>query len=165
MKVRTRRIWDHKPIYGQDIGPGDKIIGIESSGIHSNGFTELRKNKIAIPDYFSESTYIYSKLIVHLVEEHLVTGLVNVTGGGMNNIHRLRTPYKPIIPLPGMLDKKNKHMNDISNVLLWQNNIHGTDIKKIYFDIIYTYVRWHMCLLRIYQCIFFIEMEHWLTSW
>ena len=108
----------HKPIYGQNIGPGDKIIGIESGGIHSNGFTELRKNKIVIPNYFSEPTYIYSKLIVHLVEENLVTGLVNVTGGGMNNIHRLRTPYKPIIPLPGMLDKKNKHMNDIYNALL-----------------------------------------------
>ena len=114
----TGELIHHRPIYGQDIEADDIIIGIESSGIHSNGFTELRNNNIVIPKYFSKPTYIYNKLIVYLVEENLLTGMAHITGGGFNNLKRLRTNLIPSIDYDKILNWSNKHMVEIYNALM-----------------------------------------------
>lgn len=88
-------------ITGREIKPGDAVIGIESSGIHSNGLTLARK--LLIPKYglhyeydgrelwehLLEPTRIYVKPILELLESVEVKGLAHITGGGLLNLKRL----------------------------------------------------------------------------
>ncbi len=78
-------------ITGQDIEPGDIVLGIESSGIHSNGLTLARK-VVPKEEYFLliEPTRIYVKAILDLLDHVQPTGLVHVTGTGLYNLKRLK---------------------------------------------------------------------------
>ncbi len=78
-------------ITGQDIQPGDIVLGIESSGIHSNGLTLPRK-VVPKEEYFLliEPTRIYVKAILDLLDHVRPTGLVHVTGTGLYNLKRLK---------------------------------------------------------------------------
>ncbi|MFQ5975282.1 MAG: phosphoribosylformylglycinamidine cyclo-ligase [Candidatus Hydrothermarchaeales archaeon] len=91
-----------KIIVGKDIGPGDAVLGLESSGIHSNGLTLARKvlldaydinGKIfgskSLGDELLEPTKIYVKEILDIVSQIKVNGLANITGGGLGNLQRL----------------------------------------------------------------------------
>ena len=88
---------------GRSISAGDSIIGIASSGPHSNGFSLIRKvleqsplgtdtliNGQPIIDQLLAPTRIYSKSILHLLESIEVKGLAHITGGGLTeNIPRV----------------------------------------------------------------------------
>ena len=88
---------------GSSISAGDRIIGIASSGPHSNGFSLIRKileqsplgtdtliNGQPIIDQLLAPTRIYSKSILHLLESIEVKGLAHITGGGLTeNIPRV----------------------------------------------------------------------------
>jgi phosphoribosylformylglycinamidine cyclo-ligase len=74
---------------GQNIRPGDVVIGIESSGLHSNGYTlvndMLWRHKIRykdMPELLTPTT-IYSGLIQHLLDEVPILGMAHITGGGL----------------------------------------------------------------------------------
>jgi phosphoribosylformylglycinamidine cyclo-ligase len=76
-------------INGSNIRPGDVVIGIESSGLHSNGYTlvndMLWRNKIfykEIPELLTPTT-IYSPLIQDLMEHIPILGMSHITGGGI----------------------------------------------------------------------------------
>ena len=100
-----------KVITGRKIKPGDAVIGIESSGIHSNGLTLARK--LLIPKYglhyeydgrelwehLLEPTRIYVKPILELLESVEVKGLAHITGGGLLNLKRL-TEYGFSLEMP-----------------------------------------------------------------
>jgi phosphoribosylformylglycinamidine cyclo-ligase len=87
----------------RDIYPGDYIIGLQSSGIHSNGYTLVRKiiekEEISYTDPFPggktvgdvllEPTKIYVKEILDLMQHVDVKGLAHITGGGLRNLKRL----------------------------------------------------------------------------
>lgn len=90
--VDKKKIIDNKTI---EIG--DKVIGIASSGVHSNGFSLVRKvfniNEETIKEYASElgmtigesllkPTKIYVKPILKLIEQVKVKGISHITGGG-----------------------------------------------------------------------------------
>lgn len=94
-------------ISGEGIEPGDVIIALPSSGVHSNGFSLVRKiisdknldlNKI-YPDLDSEQslgeilltpTKIYVKPVLALIKEVKVKGIAHITGGGFfENIPRI----------------------------------------------------------------------------
>lgn len=91
----------NKVINGKEIKPGDAVIGISSSGIHSNGLTLARKLLIPkygleyefegkkIWEYLLEPTRIYVKPILELLGEVEVHGLAHITGGGLLNLKRL----------------------------------------------------------------------------
>lgn len=86
---------------------GDQLIGITSSGLHSNGFSLIRKiffkdhdfNYVThlpempmenLGDVLLEPTRIYTKEIVPLLEQKLVHGIAHITGGGFDeNIPRM----------------------------------------------------------------------------
>ena len=78
-------------ITGDAIKPGDVVLGLESSGIHSNGLTLARK---AVPkeEYFLliEPTRIYVKAVLDLLEKVRPSGLAHITGSGLCNLKRLK---------------------------------------------------------------------------
>ncbi|AOV59681.1 phosphoribosylaminoimidazole synthetase [Synechococcus phage S-CAM4] len=74
---------------GSNIRPGDVVIGIESSGLHSNGYTlvndMLWRNYIfykEMPELLVPTT-IYARLIQHLLDEVPILGMAHITGGGL----------------------------------------------------------------------------------
>ena len=85
-------------ISGQEIAVGDTIIGLASSGPHSNGYSLIRKilerGAINMSDTLLDSllapTHIYVKPILKLLETTPVHGMVHITGGGFyENIPRV----------------------------------------------------------------------------
>jgi len=107
-----------KIVTGERITPGDIIIGISSSGIHSNGYTLVRKviqnANLFYSDKFPENIYpgksvgevlltptkIYVKEIVELFKKINVHGLAHITGGGLRNLSRLKKDVKYVIEEP-----------------------------------------------------------------
>ena len=74
---------------GSGIRAGDKIIGIESSGLHSNGYTlindMLSRHNIfykEMPELLTPTT-IYSPMIQKLLDEIPILGMAHITGGGI----------------------------------------------------------------------------------
>ena len=95
-----------KIIDGSDIKVGDQVIGIASSGLHSNGYSLVRKVFFEELDYAVDKhidefgctlgeellkpTRIYSESILNLTKNFKVSGLVHITGGGfIDNIPRV----------------------------------------------------------------------------
>ncbi|MFO7872032.1 MAG: phosphoribosylformylglycinamidine cyclo-ligase [Candidatus Undinarchaeales archaeon] len=80
-----------KAVTGENIKEGDVLIGLLSSGIHSNGLTLARKllhDKSDLVELLTP-TKIYVKEILNLLDKVEVTGLANITGGGLLNLKRL----------------------------------------------------------------------------
>jgi len=74
---------------GSSIRAGDVVIGIESSGLHSNGYTLINdmlwRNKIfykEMPELLTPTT-IYSPLIQYLSDQVPILGMAHITGGGI----------------------------------------------------------------------------------
>ncbi len=97
---------NNKIVDGSEIRVGHKLIGIASSGLHSNGFSLVRKIcfdvlKLKVEDHIPElgktlgeellePTKIYSETIQRLVKDLPIHGLAHITGGGIpENIIRV----------------------------------------------------------------------------
>ena len=95
-----------KIIDGSDIKVGDQIIGLASSGLHSNGYSLVRKIcfeelGLTVDQYLDEfgctlgeellkPTRIYSESLLNLSKNFKVSGYVHITGGGfIDNIPRI----------------------------------------------------------------------------
>lgn len=93
-------------IDGSDIKGGDKIIGVASSGLHSNGYslarriifdemgfnidTPLLKTGRTVKEALLEPTIIYSELVRKLRGNFKIKGIAHITGGGLReNIVRI----------------------------------------------------------------------------
>jgi phosphoribosylformylglycinamidine cyclo-ligase len=92
-----------KIITGQNLIEGDIIIGLKSSGIHSNGLTLARKvllNENCKDDIIYEllkPTKIYVNEVMSLMQKINIKGLANITGEGLLNILRLDSNVRYII--------------------------------------------------------------------
>ncbi len=92
-------------ISGDEIYRGNVLIGLPSSGIHSNGLTLARKivekNQISYKEKVSglsrpiglellEPTTIYVREVLRLLRTFDIHGMANITGGGLRNLLRLK---------------------------------------------------------------------------
>lgn len=112
--VRKDRI-----VSGERIAPGDVMLGVASSGIHSNGYTLVRKAmeraSVKLDDKLPdgrtvgaallEPTRIYVKAVLDLLEAvapQNVHGISHVTGSGLLNVPRLKKDVRYVLddPLP-----------------------------------------------------------------
>jgi phosphoribosylformylglycinamidine cyclo-ligase len=89
-----------KVITGKDLTAGDVLLGLPSSGIHSNGLTLARKvaklsdtlsNGVAVSEALLTPTRIYVKEIMQLLNEVPVKGLAHITGGGIRKLKQLNS--------------------------------------------------------------------------
>jgi phosphoribosylformylglycinamidine cyclo-ligase len=117
-------------IDGKKIKAGDVLIGLPSSGLHSNGFSLVRKllnpteeklrehidsQGITLGEELIKPTRIYVKTILDLIEKYEIKGLAHITGGGfIENIPRiipegLRVKINkgtwPVLPIFSLLQK------------------------------------------------------------
>jgi len=128
-------------INGKSIIEGDKLIGLPSSGIHSNGYSLVRKllnlNVDKLEEYIElikaklgeellKPTRIYVKTILNIINEYELKGITHITGGGfIENIPRmipegLRVKIEkgtwPILPIFKLLQRIGDiSENDIFN--------------------------------------------------
>jgi len=130
-----------KVIDGKSISEGDIIIGIASSGPHSNGYSLIRKvlekENIDLGTDFDGKTYgdvlmaptkIYVKSILSLLEKIKVNGLAHITGGGIyENIPRvLKENQKAVIK------KDSWNMPSIFQWLKEKANIGDEELYKTF---------------------------------
>jgi phosphoribosylformylglycinamidine cyclo-ligase len=95
-----------KVLTGADISPGDIVLGLASSGVHSNGFSLVRRivanrqweltkafpglDQRSLADLLLEPTKIYVRALLPLVQQRRIKGLAHITGGGLlENIPRV----------------------------------------------------------------------------
>ena len=86
----TGIVEEDKIIDGSKIEPGHLVIGIESSGLHSNGYSLINdmlfRHKIFYKDYpeLLTPTTIYAPLIIYLLrKKRPIHGMSHITGGGI----------------------------------------------------------------------------------
>jgi phosphoribosylformylglycinamidine cyclo-ligase len=102
-------VQNNKLILGNNIKIGDIILGLESSGLHSNGYTLARKvlSKYQIdeiPEFLTQSvgeellipTKIYVQPVIELIKDRKVTvhGLAHITGGSFTKLKRLNNKVR-----------------------------------------------------------------------
>lgn len=114
----TGIVEENEIVDGRIIKPGDKIIGIESSGLHSNGYSLINdmlwRHKIYykdMPELLTPTT-IYAPVIKELLETQPILGMAHITGGGIpENLPRcIPEGLKPQVdynswPLPNIFQK------------------------------------------------------------
>jgi phosphoribosylformylglycinamidine cyclo-ligase len=114
-------------VTGADVTPGDALIGLPSSGLHSNGYTLARRALASlayddrppelegqtVADVLLEPTVIYVRAVLELLRSDTpVHGLAHITGGGTDNLTRLRGDVTytvedalPVPPVFGLVQK------------------------------------------------------------
>ncbi len=100
-----------RPVLGSAIKPGDLIIGVESSGIHSNGYTLARKvllSRYSVDDNAEHlvqtvgeelliPTRIYVRPVMELLGKVPVHGLAHITGGSFTKLPRLNDKVQYVL--------------------------------------------------------------------
>ncbi len=135
-------------INGLSIKEGDSIIGIASSGLHSNGYSLARKivfdlmslsindkflsDGTTLADALLEPTIIYSGLVGKLIEKFEgrlnIKGIAHITGGGIpENLAR-------IVPegLIAEIDKNSWQVPEIFNILKEKGKIEKDEFYKVF---------------------------------
>jgi phosphoribosylformylglycinamidine cyclo-ligase len=115
-------------VTGAELAPGDALIGLPSSGLHSNGYSLARRaleglaleerpatlGGATVGDALLEPTTIYVRAVLELLRSGApVRGLAHITGGGVGNLRRL-SPHVgfrledplPVPPVFGLVQER-----------------------------------------------------------
>ena len=131
----TGVVEDYNMITGIGIKPGDKIIGIESSGFHSNGYSLLNdmlwRQKIVYketPELLTPTT-IYAPVVKHLLEEMgCIFGMAHITGGGiLGNISRCMPEG-----ITAHIDYNSWTLPKIFSTIMCAGEIPEEEMKKVF---------------------------------
>ncbi len=128
-------------IDGSKIVPGDVVLGLASSGIHSNGYSLVRKIiQVAKPDLEADfhgrklsdvlmaPTRLYVKPILALIQAMEVKGLVHITGGGLvENIPRVLADN-----LTAVLDAKSWTMPPLFQWLQQHGGVADAEMHRVF---------------------------------
>ena len=133
-----------KLITGESIKAGDVILGLPSSGVHSNGFSLVRKivfdhkqlsMDTKIPEFgktlgeeLLTPTRLYPKAVLPLIEQQLVKGMVHITGGGFYE----NTPRSIPDGLCAKIDKSSLRTPPIFGMLQRMGSIPEHDMFNTY---------------------------------
>ena len=121
-------------IDGSLIKPGDKIIGIESNGVHSNGYSLINdmlwRHKIYYKDTpeLLNTTTIYAPIVDRLLKDFPILGMAHITGGGIpENLPRC-------IPdgLTAHVDYNSWKMPEIFSKIMLAGEIPEEEMKKVF---------------------------------
>jgi len=135
---------NNKIIDGSYIRPGHKLIGIASSGVHSNGFSMVRKIffdkckynvETHVPEFGTtlgeellKPTIIYVSSILSMIRDLPIHGLVHITGGGIDeNIIR-------VIPdsCKAIINKNAWEIPPIFQLLQKEGNVSDTEMQRTF---------------------------------
>jgi phosphoribosylformylglycinamidine cyclo-ligase len=125
-------------IDGTRIKPGDAVVGLASSGPHSNGYSLIRKlirvanassetllDEVPLFDRLLRPTRIYVKSLLELIRALPVQGLAHITGGGItDNIPRVLSDGLEVV-----LDRKSWHRDPVFD---WLQRTARIDSKEMY---------------------------------
>ena len=131
----TGVVEDYNHITGVGIKPGDKIIGIESSGLHSNGYSLINdmlwRHKIFFKDMpeLLTPTTIYAPVVKHLLEElGCIFGMAHITGGGIpGNISRCMPEG-----ITAHIDYNSWTLPKIFSTIMCAGEIPEEEMKKVF---------------------------------
>ncbi len=127
-----------KIIDGSTVRPGDAVIGLASSGVHSNGFSLVRKLLLeekghaltdsidelggVLGDVLLEPTKLYVKPVLGILDEVEIKGAAHITGGGfLENIPRtlpdgvnvnIQYGSWPILPIFSLMQREGNISNN-----------------------------------------------------
>ena len=131
----TGIVEDYLTITGVGIKPGDKIIGVASSGLHSNGYTLINDMLWRHKIYYKDTpelitpTHIYSPMVEKLLgETDSIFGMAHITGGGLlENVSR-------VIPdgLEARIVDSSWTVPDIFTKVQNNGNISDDERKKVF---------------------------------
>ena len=125
-------------VSGADCHPGDAVIGVPSSGLHSNGYSLARSalsglalddrpaqlGGASVADALLEPTVIYVRAVLDLLGSGLrVHGLAHITGGGLLNLTRLNdgvgfeiSDPLPVPPVFGLV----RELGGVTEAEMWE---------------------------------------------
>ena len=125
-------------ILSENVSSGNVLIGIESSGPHSNGFSLIRKifenyeGSEAIKNKMIKKalapTYLYPKVILNILKKYKINSLSHITGGGLlENLPRSVPEYLSV-----EIDSQSWQMPEIFEWLKLEGNILQHDMYRIF---------------------------------
>lgn len=128
-------------INGSTITEGDVVIGLASSGAHSNGYSLIRKiiennaidlsvdfNGRALGDVIMTPTRIYVKPLLQLIKQLPVKGMAHITGGGLvENLPRI-LPEK----MSAILQKDSWTIPPLFQWLQQQGNVADSEMFRVF---------------------------------
>ena len=121
-------------INGSTIVPGDVLLGLASSGAHSNGYSLIRrilgedKPNSDLADSLMEPTRIYVKPVLKLMAAVKVKGLAHITGGGLvGNVPRMLPEGTRAV-----LRKKMWPRPELFNLLQQNGNVAEDEMHRVF---------------------------------
>jgi len=110
-----------KQIYGNEIAPGDVIVGLASNGLHSNGYTLARKvlTSKEWKEEMLKPTKIYASAVLEMIDVCDVHGIAHITGGAFTKVVRLNdnVGYEIELPEPEGIFKELSKSVELENMV------------------------------------------------
>ena len=128
---------EKKILHKKNIKENDLVLAIPSSGVHSNGYSLIRyvlskkkinlKNSKFLKKELLKPTKIYVKEVLNLINNNLINGCANITGGG------LKDNIKRVIP-EGLVASIDLNNIKTQKIFYWlkQNNIDDNEMLKTF---------------------------------